>query len=104
VRRPTRNTTADAPAATAAATATAVVFLVGRRTQVQLLTPDRLLGRVSAAFLAAEAAASLAGTALGGAAAGLIGLWPAAAGAGVVILVTGLLVVIVPAVSACIRQ
>jgi predicted MFS family arabinose efflux permease len=95
---------AVAVAAAVAAGASAVVFLVGRHTQVQLLTPDRLLGRVSAAFLAAEAAASLAGTALGGAAAGLIGLWPAAAGAGVVVLATGLLVMIIPAVSACIRQ
>jgi predicted MFS family arabinose efflux permease len=71
-----------AVAAAVAAGVFAVVFLVGRRTQVQRLTPDRLLGRASAAFLAAEAAASLAGTALGGAAAGLVGLGPAVAGAG----------------------
>ena len=78
-------------AAAVAAGAFAVVFLVGRRTQVQLLTPDRLLGRASAAFLAAEAAASLAGTALGGTAAGLVGLGPAVAVAGAVILAAGVL-------------
>jgi predicted MFS family arabinose efflux permease len=86
-------------AAAVAAGAFAVVFLVGRRTQVQLLTPDRLLGRASAAFLAAEAAASLAGTALGGAAAGLVGLGPAVAGAGAVILAAGMLVILVPPVT-----
>jgi predicted MFS family arabinose efflux permease len=77
----------------------AIVFLVGRRTQVQQLTPDRLLGRASAAFLAAEAAASLGGTALGGSAAGLVGLGPAVAGAGAVILAAGLLVILVPPVT-----
>ena len=71
---------------------------VGRRTQVKLLTPDRLLRRVSATFLAAEAAASLAGTAFGGAAAGFIGLGPDAAGAGVVILASGLLAILAPRV------
>ncbi len=40
---------AVAVAAALAAGASAVVFLVGRHTQVQLLTPDGLLGRVSAA-------------------------------------------------------
>jgi hypothetical protein len=84
-------------AAAVAAGAAAVVFLVGRRTQVQRRTPDLLLGRTSAAFLAAEAAASLAGTALGGAAAGLAGLGTAVAGAGAVLLASGLLVgVLVP--------
>lgn len=83
-------------AAAAAAGATAVVFLVGRRTQVQRLTPDGLLGRTSAAFLCAEAAASLAGTALGGAAAGLAGLGPAVAGAGAAILASGLLALVLP--------
>ena len=69
----------------------AIVFLVGRRSQVQLLTPDRQLAGVSAAFLAAEAAASLAGTALGGVAAALVGFGSAAAAAGAVILAAGLL-------------
>jgi predicted MFS family arabinose efflux permease len=82
---------AVALAAAVAAGASAVVFLVGRRTQVQLRTPDRLLGRTSAAFLAAEAAASLVGNALGGAAAGLLGLEPAVAGAGAAILASGVL-------------
>jgi predicted MFS family arabinose efflux permease len=84
-----------AVAAAVAAGACAVVFLVGRRTLVQRLTPDGLLGRVSAAFLATEAAAWLAGTALGGAAAGLAGLGPAVAGAGAVILASTLLAVLV---------
>ena len=82
---------AIALAAAVAAGAFAIVFLVGHRTQVQLLTPDRLLGRVSAAFLAAETAASLAGTGLGGTAAGLVGFGPAVTIAGAVILAAGLL-------------
>ena len=86
-----------AVAAAVAAGAAAVAFLVGRRTQVQLQTPDRLLGRVSAAFLAAEAAASLAGTAIGGAAVALAGVGPTDTGAGAVLLASGLLVaVLVP--------
>jgi predicted MFS family arabinose efflux permease len=88
-----------AVAAAVATGASAVVFLIGRRTQVQLLTADRLLGRASAAFLAAEAAASLAGTALGGAAAALVGLGPAVAGAGAVIVAAGMLVILVPPVT-----
>jgi predicted MFS family arabinose efflux permease len=88
-----------AVAAAVAAGACAVTFLVGRRTQVQRLTPDRLLGRVSAAFLATEAAASLAGAALGGGAAGLAGLGPAVAGAGALIIGSGLVVLLLPAVT-----
>jgi predicted MFS family arabinose efflux permease len=82
-------------AATAAGMA-AVVFLVSRRTEVQMRTPDRLLGRASAAFLAAEAAASLAGTAAGGAAAGVVGLGPTIVGAGTAIVAAGLLAMLVP--------
>lgn len=78
--------------AAVAAGACAVVFLVGRRAEVQRRTPDGLLGRVSAAFLAMEAAATLAGTAAGGTVAGLAGLEPAVAGAGALILGSGLLV------------
>jgi predicted MFS family arabinose efflux permease len=81
--------------AAVAAGACAVVFLVGRRTLVQRLTPDGLLGRVSAAFLAMEAAAWLAGTALGGAAAGMAGLGPAVAVAGAVILASAPLAALV---------
>jgi predicted MFS family arabinose efflux permease len=64
----------------------AVVFLVGRRTYLQMLTPDSLLGRASATFLGCEAAATLAGTALGGGAAGLAGLDAAVYGAGAAML------------------
>jgi predicted MFS family arabinose efflux permease len=88
-----------AVAAAVAAGASAVIFLVGRRTQVQALTPDCLLGRASAAFLAAEAAASLAGNAAGGAAVGVVGLGPAVAAAGGVILVSGVLVHLMPGIS-----
>lgn len=72
----------------AAAGAAAVMFLVARRTQVQLLTQDALLGRTSAAFLGCEAAATLAGTALGGVAVALAGMQPAVAGAGAALLVS----------------
>jgi predicted MFS family arabinose efflux permease len=74
--------------AAVAAGAAAVVFLVGRRTCLQALTPDSLLGRASATFLGAEAAATLAGTALGGAAAALAGLSATVDGAGAAILVS----------------
>jgi predicted MFS family arabinose efflux permease len=84
-----------AVAAATGAGAAAVIFLVSRRTEVQLRTPDRLLGRASAAFLAAEAAASLIGTAAGGAAAGAVGLEPTVAGAGAVIVAAGLLAFLV---------
>jgi predicted MFS family arabinose efflux permease len=89
-----------AVAAAVAAGASAVVFLVGRRTQLQALTPDWLLGRASAAFLAAEAAASLAGNAAGGAAVGVVGLGPAVAAAGGVILAAGVVVYLTPGVTA----
>lgn len=72
----------------AAAGAAAVMFLVARRTQVQLLTQDALLGRTSAAFLGCEAAATMAGTALGGVAVALAGMQPAVAGAGAALLVS----------------
>jgi predicted MFS family arabinose efflux permease len=70
----------------AVAGAAAVTFLVARRTQVQVLTRDSLLGRAGAAFLGCEAAATLAGTAVGGAAVGLAGLQAAVAGAGALML------------------
>jgi predicted MFS family arabinose efflux permease len=70
----------------AAAGAAAMAFLVGRRTQVQALTRDALLGRTSAAFLGCEAAATLAGTAVAGAAVGLAGLPAAVVGAGALML------------------
>jgi predicted MFS family arabinose efflux permease len=75
-------------AAAVAAGAAAVIFLVGRRTYLQALTPDSLLGRASATFLGGEAAASLAGTALGGGAAGLAGLSATVDGAGAAILIS----------------
>jgi len=51
-----------------------VILLVGFQTQVQRLTPDALLGRVSAAFGTAEMAATVAGSATAGALAGALGL------------------------------
>jgi predicted MFS family arabinose efflux permease len=63
----------------------AMVFLVTRLTCLQRLTPGRLLGRVSSAFIAAEAAAGLAGIAAGGVLAGLAGLTATAAAAGLAI-------------------
>ncbi|HEY7201593.1 MAG TPA: MFS transporter [Candidatus Dormibacteraeota bacterium] len=71
--------------------AAAVVFLATRTTHLQVLTPDRLLGRVSAGFLAAGAAATLAGTALGGGAAGVAGLAPVASAAGLALAGAGAL-------------
>jgi MFS family permease len=87
------NTDRPGPALALAALtgASAVVFLVGRRTFLQELTPDSLLGRAGATVLAAEAAATLAGTAMGGAAAGIVGPNPTADAAGVAILVSALL-------------
>lgn len=67
-----------------AAGAAAVIFLISRRTHVQLLTYDSLLGRASATFLGCEAAGTLAGTALGGVTAELAGLQVAVIGASVV--------------------
>jgi predicted MFS family arabinose efflux permease len=60
----------------------AMVFLIARLTYVQQRTPDAVLGRVSAICLAAEALAWVAGTAVGGVLAGLVGYgWTVAAAA-----------------------
>jgi predicted MFS family arabinose efflux permease len=71
-----------------AAGAAAVIFVIGRRTHVQSLTHDSLLGRTSANFLGCEAAGTLAGTALGGVTAELAGLQVAITGASVVMLLS----------------
>jgi predicted MFS family arabinose efflux permease len=58
----------------------AMVFLIARLTYLQQCTPDAVLGRVSAICLAAEALAGVAGTAVGGVLAGLVGYgWTVAA-------------------------
>jgi predicted MFS family arabinose efflux permease len=51
----------------------AMVFLIARLTCLQRRTPDAVLGRVSAICLAAEALAGVAGAAVGGVLAGLVG-------------------------------
>jgi predicted MFS family arabinose efflux permease len=71
--------------------ASAIIFLVARRTQLQVLTPDRLLGRTSATFLAGEAAATLGGAALGGCGVGLAGLTAAVDMAGAAVVASALL-------------
>jgi len=63
----------------------AMVFLVTQRTWLQRLTPGSLLGRASSAFIAVEAAAGLAGVAVGGILIGLAGLTASAAAAGLAI-------------------
>jgi predicted MFS family arabinose efflux permease len=75
--------------------AAATVFQVCRRTHLQVLTPDRLLGRTSATFITAEATATLAGTALGGGAAGLLGLTATVDAAAVAILASAALAAVV---------
>jgi predicted MFS family arabinose efflux permease len=60
----------------------AMVFFVVRLTYMQQCTPDAVLGRVSAICLAAEGLAGVAGTAVGGILAGLVGFgWTVAAAA-----------------------
>jgi Na+/melibiose symporter-like transporter len=86
---------APALALAAVTGAAATVFLICRRTHLQLLTPDRLLGRTGATFLTAEATATLAGTALGGGAAGFLGLTATADAAGVAILASAALAAVV---------
>lgn len=78
----------------AVSSAAVIVFFIGRRTHMQALTPDPLVGRISAAFLTAEAAAMLAGTALGGGAAGFIGVTPTVLVAGGGLLASGVLAAI----------
>jgi predicted MFS family arabinose efflux permease len=57
----------------------AMVFLVTRLTCLQQRTPDAVLGRTSAIFLAVEGAAGLSGTAIGGILIGLAGFRAAVA-------------------------
>jgi predicted MFS family arabinose efflux permease len=62
-----------------------IVFLIARLTYLQQCTPDAVLGRASAICLAAEGLAGLAGTAVGGVLAGLVGYgWTVAGAAGAI--------------------
>lgn len=65
-----------------------MVFLIARLTCLQQCTPDPVLGRTCSLFLAVEAAAGLAGTAVGGVLMELAGFAVAAAAAALTIAVS----------------
>jgi predicted MFS family arabinose efflux permease len=69
----------------------AMVFLITRLTCLQQCTPDQLIGRTCSIFFALEAAAGLAGTAIGGILVGLAGFTSAVAAAAAAIACAALI-------------